>query len=304
MSRISVLVTGGSGFIGRCTLAPLLRYGFEVHVAGRRPAAGDIGHYHAVNLLDAKETEQLIAFLRPTHVLHCAWDVTHGKFWNAPENLDWTAATLKLARTFAGHDGRRFVGVGTCAEYDWSGDDARPRREDDPLRPASLYGHAKASTAAVLRAFFSLQGVSFAWARMFHLFGPCEAPGRLVSSVARALLLGEKAVCGPGHLVRDFMPVQQAGAALAALVRSDVHGPVNVATGRGSTVDSIVQMLGEIVSRPELVSLGTYPNASDTTRAMTADVTRLRQEVGFNAVTDLRPALVAAVQYWREQLFQ
>jgi nucleoside-diphosphate-sugar epimerase len=304
MNCPAVLVTGGSGFIGRWALDPLLHSGFEVHVAARTRAAGGIGHYHAVNLLDAKETEQLIASVRPSHLLHCAWEVTHGKFWNAPENLDWMAATLRLARVFAGHDGRRFVGVGTCAEYDWSDDGARPRRENDPLRPVSLYGQAKASTASVLQAFFSTQGVSFTWARMFHLFGPFEAPGRLVSSVARALLAGETAACGAGDFVRDFMPVQQAGTALAALVRSDVQGPVNVATGRGSTIESIVQTLGEIVKRPELVAIGIHPSTSDTPRTMTADVTRLRHEVGFDPPVDLRTALIAAVRYWQAQLSQ
>jgi hypothetical protein len=41
---------------------------------------------------------------------------------------------------------------GTCAEYDWSDNGARPRRESDLLRPTSLYGQAKASTASVLQA--------------------------------------------------------------------------------------------------------------------------------------------------------
>ena len=86
MKRGPVLVTGGSGFIGHWTLEPLAQCGFDVHIAARRPWNGGIGQFHSVNLLDANESEQLIANLRPTHILHCAWDVTHGSFWNAPEN--------------------------------------------------------------------------------------------------------------------------------------------------------------------------------------------------------------------------
>ena len=299
MKRGSVLVTGGSGFIGHWTLEPLAQAGFDVHTAARRPWNGGIGQFHSVNLLDANESEQLIANVRPTHILHCAWDVTHGRFWDAPANLDWVAATLRLARAFASCEGRRFVGLGTCAEYDWSDDGARPRREDDLLRPTSLYGQAKASTAAVLQAFFSIQQISFAWARMFHLFGPREAPGRLVASVARAFIKGERAVCGAGHVVRDFMPVEQAGAALVALIESNVQGPVNVATGRGTSVETITRLVGEISGRPDLVALDGLPNAADVPSVMTADVTRLRREVGFNNDIDLRQALMAAMQYWR-----
>ena len=160
------------------------------------------------------------------------------------------------------------------------------------LRPTSLYGQAKASTGSVLQAFFANQKMSFAWARMFHLFGPREAPGRLVASVARALIAGERAVCGAGHVVRDFMPVEQAGAALAMLVESNVQGPVNVATGRGTSVETIARLLGEISGRPELVALDALPDAADAPSVMAADVTRLRQEVGFNTDIDLRQALV------------
>src|SRR5262249_9462187 len=225
-------------------------------------------------------------------------------FWNAPENLDWVAATLRLTRAFARSEGRRFVGVGTCAEYDWSDDGARPRREDDPLRPTSLYGQAKASTASVLQAFFPIEKSSFACARLFHLSGPCEAPGRLVASVARALIAGERAVCGAGHVVRDFMPVEQAGAALAMLIESDVQGPVNVATGQGTSVETVARLLGEISGRPDLVGLGAWPDAVAAPSVMAADVTRLHQEVGFNAVVDLKPALSAALQYWQEHSLQ
>jgi len=304
VKRGSVLVTGGSGFIGHWTLEPLVHYGFEVHVAARRPSTSVIGQFHPVNLLEAGESERLIARVRPTHILHCAWDVTHGSFWNAPANLDWVAATLRLARAFANYEGRRFVGLGTCAEYDWSDDGVRPRREDDLLRPTSLYAQAKASTGSVLQAFFADQEICFAWARMFHLFGPREAPGRLVPSVARALIAGERAACGAGHIVRDYMPVEQAGAALAMLVESNVQGPVNVATGLGTSVETIARLLAEISGRPELLDLGTLPDPPNAASVMTADVTRLHQEVGFTIDIDLKTALSATLKHWLKHSLQ
>jgi nucleoside-diphosphate-sugar epimerase len=300
VKRGSVLVTGGSGFIGHRTLEPLAQFGFDVHIAARRPWISGFGQFHSVNLLDADKSEELISNVRPTHILHCAWDVTHGRFWDALENLDWVAATLRLARAFATYDGRRFVGVGTCAEYDWSDDGVRPRREDDLLRPTSFYGQAKASTATVLQAFFSVKEISFAWGRLFHLFGPGEAPGRLVASVARALIAGERARCGAGHVVRDYMPVEQAGAALAMLVESNVEGPVNVATGNAISIETIAHLLGEISGRPDLVDIGALPAVIGTPSVMMADVTRLRQEVGFNTTFDLKTALRVALQYWQK----
>ena len=62
------------------------------------------------------------------------------------------------------------------------------------------------------------------------------------------------------------MPVEQAGAALAMLVESNVERSVNVATGSAISVEAIARILGEIVGRPELVDLGSLPdtlNAAD-----------------------------------------
>src|SRR5262245_22263964 len=141
-----VLVTGASGFIGSRTLAPLRRAGFEVHSLGRKAPAGGRQElaaptvHHAGDLFDGAEVRALLARIAPTHILHCAWEVTHGTFWHDPRNLDWVAATLDLARAAADLGVQRFIGVGTCAEYDWSDGGPAPRKEQDALAPRELYG--------------------------------------------------------------------------------------------------------------------------------------------------------------------
>jgi nucleoside-diphosphate-sugar epimerase len=99
------------------------------------------------------------------------------------------------------------------------------------------------------------------------------------------------------------MPVEQAGAALAKLIESNVQGPVNVATGRGTSVETIARMLGEISGKPDLVALDALPDAADVPSVMTADVGRLRREVGFDSTTDLKAALNTTLQYWQKHPF-
>ena len=70
-----------------------------------------------------------------------AWNVTPGQYWTSPENHAWRTATAALARAFYDAGGRRFVGAGTCAEYDWSG--GLCDELTTPLEPATLYGEAK-----------------------------------------------------------------------------------------------------------------------------------------------------------------
>ena len=71
----------------------------------------------------------LIEEVRPSHLLHFAWETRHGYFWQAPENQIWAEATVDLARAFKDAGGRRAVFAGSCAEYDWAASDQGDRHD-------------------------------------------------------------------------------------------------------------------------------------------------------------------------------
>jgi nucleoside-diphosphate-sugar epimerase len=287
-----VLVTGGSGFIGSRTLEPLRRTGFEVHSFGRSAPAEATTH-HTGDLFDRARVRALLERVAPTHILHCAWEVTHGTFWHDPRNLDWVAATLDLARAAAAHGVKRFVGLGTCAEYDWSDGGPAPRKEHDALAPRELYGVAKDCTQRLLARFFDATDCSFAWARMFHLFGAGEHPARFVPSLVIALREGREARCRHGQLTRDFIAVEDAGAAIAAIVAAPASGPVNVASGSSLTLAELAGVIGGQLNGAHLLRIETNPTRDPL--GMTADVTRLRGEVGFVPEMETRERLARYV---------
>src|SRR5215211_6212696 len=174
MSALRILVTGASGFVGNHVLAPLKARGFTVHTIGRRRPKGLFDAHHAADLMNDAAVDAVLAAVRPSHVLHLAWYAEHGRFWSAPENLDWISTTFTLAHLAQHHRVRRFIGIGTCAEYDWSDGGPGYRHEDDAITPATLYGRAKAVAHVALTRFFADEGMDFAWGRLFQLFGADE----------------------------------------------------------------------------------------------------------------------------------
>jgi nucleoside-diphosphate-sugar epimerase len=261
---VRVLVTGAGGFVGRQTVTPLESLGFEVIASSHREC----------DLLDAGAMRALLDATRPSHILHCAWEVTHGRFWAAPENLDWVGATLALARHAARIGVRRFVGVGSCAEYDWSDGGAADRAEGDQVLPDTLYGKAKLAAATLLEAFCAGAGISFAWARLFHLYGPGEPSARFVPSIIRPLAAGRPARVRHGQLVRDLMRVEDAGAALAALVAGGLAGVVNIGSGQGVALGDFARALA---GGSPLLTVETLPAPGQPAR-MVADISRLRSQ--------------------------
>ena len=288
MSR--VLVTGGSGFIGRHALAPLVEAGHEVHAVARGAMPGAPVTWHRSDLLAPGAAAELVSAVEPTHLLHLAWYAEHGRFWTAPENILWVEASLALLRAFAAAGGRRAVLAGTCAEYDWTAP-AATLREDAPLRPATLYGAAKRGLHEVAAAFADQAGFGLAWGRVFFLYGADEAPGRLFASVAGALLAGEPARTTDGTQVRDYLHVDDVGAAFAALVDAEVTGAVNVASGEGVAVRDAVTEIARAAGREELLELGALPARPGEPPRLVADARRLREEVGFAPRLGLREGI-------------
>jgi nucleoside-diphosphate-sugar epimerase len=303
MSPRRVLVTGASGFIGRHTLQPLLDRGFEVHaITSRAPPDSTAGVvWHTTDLLSGPGPKDLLARVQPTDLLHLAWYAQHGFVWNSPENLRWVAATLRLVQQFAENGGHRALLAGTCAEYRW-GDSGRCVEGVTPLEPATLYGTCKDATHRVLEAAAEQLGIGLAWGRIFLLYGPDEAPGRLVAAVARALLAGERAQTSPGSQVRDFLHVADVAGAFVALIDSDVRGAVNIASGEGRTLREVIEAIGAAAGRPELLDVGALPARPGDPDELVADVARLREEVGFVPVIGLTEGIERTVAWWRDAL--
>lgn len=292
-SAETVLVTGATGVVGRQAVTALRKLEFDVIAVARRNAPV------SVDLLDAAARRAIIEAARPRYLLHLAWETRHGHFWSAAENDDWLAASIDLVRLFIDAGGRRIVVAGTCAEYDWSKLGHRAVAEDAAIRPATRYGSRKNEMHMHLAAAARTQGLSHAWGRVFLVTGSGEHPERLVSSLARSLIAGEAAACTSGSQVRDFMDSRDAGAAFAALLASDVEGPVNVASGEPHSIRDVALTLGRLSRRPQLLRFGALPDRPDDPPHLVADIARLRREVGFRPEIGFEAMLADALARWR-----
>lgn len=285
-----VLLTGASGFVGREVAARLLAAGHEVHALGRRaPTVTGVVH-RAVDLLaEIPELRQLGA----THLIHAAWYAEPGKFWNAPENCDWVAASLRLARAFAEAGGHRMVVAGSCAEYGWD----RPVFSEDTLGPPpqTLYGQAKRSLFELMSAAAPVLGLSLGWGRIFIPYGAREDSRRLLGTLIAARADNRLAEFSTGEQIRDFIHVTDVATALVLLLESGVAGPVNIGSGFGTSVHAFVEEAAMIAGYGHQVKLGARPMRPDDPASLVADTTRLTDMVGFRPRYTLSSGLAEAL---------
>jgi nucleoside-diphosphate-sugar epimerase len=296
----TVLVTGAGGFVGRHTIEPLLRRGFTVHaVSSRRDGERFAGvATHVCDLLDPAATEQLMASVAPTHLLHMAWYTAPDQFWSAPENLTWLQASLTLVARFSAHRGRRLVTAGSCAEYDWR--HGFLSEATTPTVPATLYGATKHALHVTVEHYARQAGLSYACGRVFFMFGPHEKRSRLVPAMIGAMLKREVARCTSGTQLRDYAHVRDVGGALVALLDSELEGPVNIASGRPVSIREIVLRIAERLDARALVRLGELAPPANEAPLVLADVRRLRAELGWQDSFDLDSGLDDTIRWWRD----
>lgn len=295
-----LLVTGAGGFLGRRVLEALADSQWEVHATGRRPSpiAGEA--WHAADLLDANDTAALVASVAPTHLIHLAWTTEHGSFWNSPDNHEWRMATVELIRHFIAAGGVRAVLAGSCAEYDWDVPQLATDPCDEvetPLRPATEYGRSKLATFEEAETLSHAAGIELAWARLFFMFGVEEHPDRLIPSIIRAALSGDRLELHHPQRELDFMPTDRVAAALVALTNSTLTGPVNVASGRGVQIEDLAGKIYALVGAS--VAPPSHSQRGDALRVVAA-TTRLSTRVGFDPKYDLDDSLAPVISWWRK----
>jgi nucleoside-diphosphate-sugar epimerase len=288
----TVFATGGSGFLGGHCLQALVRHGFRVHAASRtrRDAAADGITWHHLDLHVRGAVEQLMRALRPSHLLHLAWITTPNRYRCAPENLDWLEASLALVRSFGEQGGRRFVGVGSSAEYGLA---AGPCAEEaTPIRPASLYGQCKAACWMATEAYALRYGFSAAWARVFLPYGPGDDPLRLIPSLLAALAAGTPIDVTDGSQVRDFVHVTDIAELLGRLLATpQAKGAFNVGTGRGITVRQVIERAADHFHARELVRFGARAQRDDEPPSLVADMAKVQRVFRWQAATSLEDGL-------------
>lgn len=259
----TVLLTGGTGFVGRQILRALRDDGIQVRVVIREASlnkltvAGNVERIITTPDLFSESADWWTESCRGiSTVIHAAWYAEPGQYLQSAKNLDCLSGTLQLAKGAAEAGVQRFVGIGTCAEYDLS---CGVVSTETPLRPLTPYAGAKAAAFMALSQWLPAHNVEFVWCRLFYLFGDGEDARRLVSYLRARLEAGEPAELTSGNQIRDFMDVTQAARVIVDVALSQQQGAVNICSGVPITVRQLAEKIADEYGRRDLLRFGARP---------------------------------------------
>jgi UDP-glucose 4-epimerase len=250
---VKILVTGGAGFIGSHVADRCVAAGHQVAIVddlstGRREHVPAAASFHAADIRSAALSDVFRAEA-PDAVIHLAAQASVSRSVTEP-HLDAdinVLGSLNLFECCRRSGVRRVVYVSTGGAG-YGDTEVIPTPEDHPSHPISPYGVSKVTAELYLACWQALYGFSGAALRLANIYGPRQDPhgeAGVVAIFTNRLLDGEPCVInGDGLQTRDFVYVGDvAEAALVALERSEVTGPINIGTGVETSVATLFERL-------------------------------------------------------------
>jgi len=307
LSSKRVLVTGGSGFLGRHVVSALERHGCRDVVVVRK-AKYDLTH--------EPDVERLFAEQKPDVVIHLAAVVggiganrqSPGTFFY--QNVMMGALTMEHARR-AGVE--KFVGVGTICAYPklvpvpflerdlWNG---YPEETNAP------YGIAKKMLLVQGQAYRDQYGFDAIHLLPVNLYGPHDnfdpASSHVIPALMRKCLdavesRADEVVCwGTGNATREFLYVEDcADAIVLATEQYDQPEPVNLGAGFEISIRDLAELIAELTGFAGRLAFDRSQPDGQPRRSL--DVTRARNSFGFSATTDFRTGLARTIEWYRNE---
>lgn len=291
-----VLVTGGTGFIGRNVVDELIKRGYEVHSLVYPPFAPEKDGLvqYKMNLLDKEVLEEFFKNHSFENLIHLAWYV--GPKCHVHDlNLDWTIATLNLLKFFKESGGKKFLGAGTISEYEYKY--GYLVEDQTPTDPQTLYGNSKNAIFNIAKVYCKQNNIDFKWPRIFNLYGPAEKPQRLMPSVINSCLKGEDVKVSDCLKFQDYLHVEDTARGIVDVFESDIHGAVNICSGKPVQLRTIVEKIAELTDFKGNILWGAIPAAFGDD--LVAGSNEKLKSIGWKPKYNLEDGLLQTINWWR-----
>lgn len=299
-----IMLTGGSGFLGRYVLAELQR---------REARQIFIVRHKDYDLTKITDVVRACQDSQPDIVIHLAAKVggiginreKPGEFFY--DNLMMGAQLMEQAR-LTGVE--KFVSIGTVCAYPKF--TPLPFKEDDlwngyPEETNAPYGLAKKMLLVQGQAYQQQYGFKAIYLLPVNLYGPGDNFDPHTSHVIPALIKkcvdamerGDRQIVawGTGSASREFLYVEDAAQAIVlAAERYDQPEPVNIGSGMEITIKALLELIVELTGFQGEIVWDTSKPDGQPRRCL--DVSRARQAFGFQAQTDFREGLRKTIEWY------
>lgn len=315
---MTILVTGGAGFIGSHVVDAYIAQGHNVSVldnlaTGHREFVNPKARFYQIDIADRSAVREVFARERFDLVNHHAAQVdvrvsVADPLLDARTNILGLLTLLEACREFAV---KKFIFISSGGVI-YGEPEELPVPEDAPKQPISPYGVAKLASEFYLFSAKQTWGLAYIALRYANVYGPRQTPkseANVISTFSRQLLQGETVtIFGDGRQTRDFVFVRDVVAAnlLAtehleevnrAPARSIDDLAFNIGTGQETSVNELLHRFEKALQRK--CDARYAPPRPGELQRNALDISRARRILRFTPTTALDEGLCETVDWVR-----
>lgn len=322
---MTLLITGGAGFIGSAVIRMAVAAGRQVVNVDALTYAACLENLQSVeasslytfehaDIRDRAALDGIFVRYQPTAVMHLAAESHVDRSIDGPgdfisTNVTGTYTLLEAARAWWSAQGRpesfRFHHISTDEVFGSLGPTGK-FSEQTPYDPRSPYSASKAASDHLVRAWHETYGLPVVLTNCSNNYGPYHFPEKLVPVVILNALAGKPIpVYGEGINVRDWLYVEDhAAALLTVLERGEVGRSYCIGGDNEARNIDLVRMICALLDemRPEgapydqLITFVADRPGHDQRYAI--DATRIQEELGWYPSVTLEEGLRRTVRWY------
>lgn len=313
---MSIVITGGAGFIGSMLCKLLVERGDDIYVIdnlrnGRRELIDDLGSKARLLEIDIRDTaavRRVIKDVRPQSVCHLA-AIHFIPYCNQHplEALDINVqGTLSLLEACKAAPPEMVMVASTAAVY---GISDQPCLETDVPDPLDIYGISKQTCEQLAWLYSADTEAPCIATRIFNAVGPNETNLHMVPQLINQLIRGERTVAlGNLEPRRDYIYTSDLARAFMCVLdyKQSGYDVFNVGTGQEYSVKDIVDMCEAILAQP--IEIQQNPRLARKVDRMhlCANIDKIRQAMGWQPKVGvketLQELLEAGVEYATDEM--
>jgi dTDP-glucose 4,6-dehydratase len=310
---MTILVTGGAGFIGSAFVRmSIVGTSWRIVNLDKLTYAGNLENLASIeegtryrfvrgDICDANLVTALVAEEKPDAIVHFAAESHVDRSILSPEpvirtNFTGTFTVLEAARL---NRVPRFVHVSTDEVYG-SLEAPLEATEEFPLNPSSPYSSSKAGSDLLARSYFLTYKLPVVITRASNNYGPYQFPEKLIPlMIANALEDHPLPVYGDGLQVRDWLYVDDHCRGIRAVLEKGREGEIyNIGGNRSLPNLEVVHKLLEATGKPQsLIQYVTDRPGHDRRYALSSE--KLMRETGWAPVTPFESGLPQTIDWYR-----
>ena len=304
----SILVTGGTGFIGSFIVNKLMEEDCFVNIIVNSPKQSiwrldnkNQFRIFDIDLRNFSDLKKAIDIIKPSYIFHLAGFVNPERdIENIGEAFSINfGGTKNLILALNEYDYQLFINTGTSDVY---GNNKAPFKETLRENPVSPYSASKVASTYFCEMNANTYKKPIITVRPFLPYGPKQMTRRFLPSLIYSGILEKELLLTACEQTRDFIYIEDVAEAYILLAKNaekvKIMGIFNIGTGKETKILEVVNLIREYFNNTKFL-IGKKPYRIGETMHFYSSINKIKKAINWEPKWTLEDGINKTIQWWK-----